>query len=78
MSPTKQYPSIPPDAFELPEGWETLVSPALLKELFLGQVAASQSRGITILSRREADQLAANSLVAAYSFARLVQAVHKP
>lgn len=76
MNP-KNFPSVSPDAFELPVGWEPAITRDLLADIFARSVAATQTRGITALTRREADQLAANALVAAYAFARLQQAISK-
>lgn len=73
MSIAKNFPGIQPDAFDIAPGWEKVVTDELVAELFVRTVAATQSRGVTVLSRRDADQLAANALVAAYAFARLTQ-----
>lgn len=77
MSTAKNFPGIPPDSFDLPSGWEKLVTAELVQEIFTRSVAATQSRGVSTLSRREADQLAANALIAAYAYARLIQQFNK-
>lgn len=73
MSTAKNFPGIQPDAFDLPSGWEKLVTAELVQEIFTRSVAATHSRGVAPLSRAQADMLAANSLIAAYAYARLLQ-----
>lgn len=77
MSIAKNFPGIQPDAFDIAPGWEKMVTDELVAELFVRSVAATQSRGVSTLSRREADQLAANALIAAYAYARLIQQFNK-